>query len=155
MDAQILRNPTFSDYPFSTGQMTPDGVVTFHYERARIEEELRRQATRYGWPQNELGDLLGARADGLACFWGRLGKPEAVVVSPDTGPDGGRAQRVEFKIPGGIKQWAWLPLHRVRNYEFELLARSPGLGTVKVSLTCQGATSACAEATVNGLTGRS
>src|ERR1035441_3627471 len=48
MDAQILRNPTFADYPFSTGQMTPDGVVIFHYERARIEEELRGQATRYG-----------------------------------------------------------------------------------------------------------
>jgi alpha-N-arabinofuranosidase len=151
MDAQILRNPTFANYPFSTGQMTPDGVVTFHYERTRIEEELRRQATRYGWPQNELGDLLSARADGLACFWGRLGKPEAIVVSPDTGPHGGRAQRVEFKAPGGVKQWTWLPLHRARNYEFELLARSSDLATVKLSLIDQGAASACAETTVNGL----
>ena len=133
--------------------MTPDGVVTFHYERGKIEEELRRQATRCGWPQSELGDLLGARADGLACFWARLGKPEVVVVSPDTGPHRGRAQRIEFKARGGIKQWAWLPLHRVRNYEFELLARSPDLASVKVSLTCQGTPSACAEATVNGLTG--
>lgn len=26
MDAQILRNPTFADFPFWTGQMTPDGT---------------------------------------------------------------------------------------------------------------------------------
>jgi len=153
MDAQILRNPTLADYPFSTGQMTPDGVVTFLYERSKIEEELRRQATHYGWPQSELGDLVNARADGLASFWGRSGKPEAVVVSPDTGPYGGRAQRVEFKGAGGIKQWAWLPLHRARKYEFDLLARSPDLAAVKVSLTCQGTASACAEATVSGLAG--
>jgi alpha-N-arabinofuranosidase len=153
MDAQILRNPTLADYPFSTGQMTPDGVATFLYERSKIEEELRRQATRFGWPQSELGDLANARADGLASFWGRSGRPEAVVMSPDTGPHGGRAQRVEFKGAGGIKQWAWLPLHRARKYEFELLARSPDLAAVKVSLTCQGAASACAEATVSGLAG--
>ena len=153
MDAQILRNPTFADYPFSTGQLTPDGVVTFHYERGKIEEELRHQAAHCGWPQSELGDLLSARADGLACFWGRVGKPEVVVVSPDTGPHGGRAQRIEFKAAGGIKQWAWLPLHRARKYEFELLARSPDLAAVKVSLTCQGTASACAEATVSGLAG--
>ena len=27
MDAQILRNPTFADYPFATGEMSPDGVI--------------------------------------------------------------------------------------------------------------------------------
>ncbi len=50
MDAQVLRNPTFADYPFATGQTTPDGVVTFQFERERIESELRRQAVRCGWP---------------------------------------------------------------------------------------------------------
>ena len=29
IEAQILRNPTFADFPFSTGAMTPDGVTTF------------------------------------------------------------------------------------------------------------------------------
>jgi alpha-L-arabinofuranosidase len=153
MDAQILRNPTFADYPFSTGQMTPDGIVTFLYERGRIEEELRRQAARSGWPQSELDDVVSARADGLACFWGRVGKAEEVIVSPDTGPHGGRAQRVEFKAAGGIKQWTWLPLHRVRKYEFELLARSPDLTKLRVSLTALSTMSPCAEATVSGLAG--
>jgi alpha-N-arabinofuranosidase len=151
MDAQILRNPTFADYPFWTGQMTPDGVATFHFERGKVEDELRRQATRYGWPETDLPDLLNARADGLACFWGRSAPPEALAASPDTGPHGGRAQRVQFKAAGGIKQWTWLPLHRTRNYQFELLARSPGLTTVKLSLTRQGAQAASAETTVAGL----
>jgi len=151
MDAQILRNPTFADYPFGTGQTTPDGVVTFQFERERIEGELRRQAVRYGWPEEELANLLEARRDGLACFWGRAGQRGAVEVSPDTGYRGGRAQRVEFKAGGGIKQWTWLPLHRTRKYEFELLARSPGLSALKLSLTRPGAEVACAEANLEGL----
>ncbi len=28
MDAQVLRNPTLADWPFWTGQMTPDGVTS-------------------------------------------------------------------------------------------------------------------------------
>ena len=41
MDAQILRNPTFSDYPFRTSQMSPDGIATFHYDRKQIENNIR------------------------------------------------------------------------------------------------------------------
>jgi hypothetical protein len=29
MDAQVLRNATFADYPFASGHSTPDGVVQF------------------------------------------------------------------------------------------------------------------------------
>ena len=152
MDAQVLRNPTFADYPFATGQTTPDGVVTFQFERERIESELRRQAVRCGWPEEELQELCNGRRDGLACFWSRAGQPQAVEVSPDTGPQGGRAQRIEFKTGGGgIKQWTWLPLHRTRQYEFELLARSPGLTALKLSLKGQGGASAVAEAKLTGL----
>src|SRR5689334_18241239 len=43
MDAQILRNPTFADYPFRSGPMTPDGVARFQTEDSQIDEELRRQ----------------------------------------------------------------------------------------------------------------
>lgn len=153
MDAQILRNPTFADYPFSTGQMTPDGIATFHFERGKIEDEQRRQAARCGWPETDLPDLLNARAEGLACFWGRFGPPEALAVSPDTGPRGGRAQRLEFKAPGGIKQWTWLPLHRTRKYAFELLARSSNLTTLGLSLARQGEKTPSAEATLTGLAG--
>ncbi len=152
MDAQILRNPTFADYPFATGQTTPDGVVTFQFERGRIEGELRRQAVRCGWPEEELQELFNGRRDGLACFWSRAGQGEAAQVSPDTGPQGGRAQRIEFKTGGGgIEQWTWLPAHRTRQYEFELLARSPGLTALKLSLTAQGGAAARAEANLAGL----
>jgi alpha-N-arabinofuranosidase len=135
MDAQILLNPTFADYPFWTGQMSPDGVTKFHVEDSRINEELRRAATRFGWPETELDGLVQARGDALACFWTRVGSREAVQLSPDTGPHGGRAQRVAVKEAGeGVAQWVWLPLHRVRRFEFEIMARSPEVKELTVTL---------------------
>ena len=134
MDAQILRNPTFADVPFSTGAASPDGIATFQSEPDKIETDLRREATRWGWPETELAEMLTARKDGLACLWSRAGQRDKVLVSPDTGPYGGRAQRIEFKAAAGIKQWTWLPLHRTRRYEYEMLARSPDLTQLQVSI---------------------
>jgi len=135
MDAQILRNPTFADYPFSTGEMSPDGITKFHSDDEAISRELRRQASRWGWPESELDRLVTAHADGLACFWSREGGREAVLVSPDTGPHGGRAQRIQTHAANeGIAQWTYLPLHRMRRYEFELLARSPDITALSLSL---------------------
>jgi len=134
MDAQILRNPTFADYPFATGATSPDGIVTFISGSDQIESELKRESARWGWPESDVPDMLAARRDGMACFWSRTGTREDIQVSPDTGPGGGRAQRIEFKTKGGIKQWTWLPLHRIRKYEFELLARSPELTQLRIAL---------------------
>jgi len=135
MDAQILRNPTLADWPFGAGQSTPDGVAKFQSDDVKIAEELRRQATRFGWPEAELDRLVQCRADGLACFWTREGPREAVDVSPDAGPQGGRAQRVQVRAAGqGIGQWTWLPLHRVRRFQVEVLARSPDLESLTVSV---------------------
>lgn len=153
MDAQVLRNPTFADYPVATGQTTPDGVATFHFEADKLEGELRRQALRCGWPEAGLADLFSARRAGLASFWGRAGPRDTVQVSPDTGPGGGRAQRLEFKPGGGIKQWTWLPLHRTRKYEFELLARSPALTRLKLALLAQDLAAPAAVAAIPGLAG--
>lgn len=136
MDAQVLKNATFADYPFATGQMNPDGVAQFHWETGRINEELRRQARRFGWPDQALDELVRSRSDGLATFWTRLGTAADIAVSPDTGPAGGRSQRVEVNADGGgIGQWTWLPLHRQRRYEFELSVRSPDLDRLRVVLT--------------------
>src|SRR6266545_2908072 len=152
MDAQILKNPTFADYPFSTGQMTPDGVAKFHVEDARISEELRRQAARFGWPESELDGLVTARGDALAGFWTRVGDRDAVQASPDAGPHGGRAQRVQVKAAGqGIAQWTWLPLHRQRRFEFEIMARSPDITSLTVALSAQGKEKPVAIAALNGL----
>ena len=152
MDAQVLRNPTFADYPFWTGQMSPDGVTKFHWEDDKINQDLRRQATRFGWPEAALEGLVHARTDGLACFWTRAGSRDAVQVSPDTGPFGGRAQRIQVQAAGqGIAQWTYLPLHRVRKYELEILARSPDVQSFSISLTASGSNQPAVTVTAKGL----
>ena len=118
MDAQILRNPTFADYPFGDGRMSPDGVTAFQSDPREIGRQLRQQAQRIGWPEGELDRLVQDREQGLACWWVREGSIESVQVSPDTGPYGGRAQRVQVGKPAnGIAQWIFLPLHRVQKFE--------------------------------------
>ena len=139
MDAQILRNATFADFPIWTGQTTPDGVTTFLYERDKLSQELQRRAIRSGWPESETKTLPDAYFDGLAVGWGRIGSRENVEPSPDSGPHIGRAQRIQVKTAGcGIGQWTYLPLHRVRTYEFETTVRSLNLTELTVSLTAQG-----------------
>jgi alpha-N-arabinofuranosidase len=150
MDAQILRNPTFSDYPFRTGQESPDGVATFYYERQRIESNIRNSARRWGWPDSEIDGLIKSRNEALACFWTKLGPVE---TSPDTGPYGGRAQRVKTRAAGqGIAQWTWLPLHRIRAYEFEMWVRSPDINTLKVAFFGPDGKDVCAEKTISNVT---
>ncbi len=139
MLAEILRNPTFADYPFSAGT-SPDGVVVFQSDQARVAQELRGQARRLGWPEPQLDGLVAARADGLACWWTREGPRSTVEVSPDVGPYGGRGQRVEVRAAHqGIAQWTYLPLHRVRGYEIEILARAPGRVDLSAALIASGA----------------
>ncbi len=151
MDAQILRNPTFAEFPFWTGQMTPDGITSFQFEQEKIESELRRQALRAGWPEPDIAELLRSRSDGLACFWSRSGKDDQVQVSPDTGPHGGRAQRLELRSGGGIKQWTWLPLHRIRRYEIEVLARSPNLTRLALAIFAKDSAQPCVKTEIAGL----
>jgi alpha-N-arabinofuranosidase len=150
MDAQILRNPTFSDYPFRTGQDTPDGVATFHYERQQIESNIRNSAERWGWPNSEIDALIKSRNEAVACFWTKLGPVEA---SPDTGPYRGRAQRIRTHAAGqGIAQWTWLPLHRIRQYEFQMWVRSPDLDSLKVAFFEPNGAEVCAEKTISNVT---
>jgi len=150
MDAQILRNPTFSDYPFRTGQNSPDGVATFHYDRKQIENNIRNSAGRWGWPDSEIDALVKSRNEATACFWTKLGPVEA---SPDTGPNGGRAQRVRAHAAGqGVAQWTWLPLHRIRRYEFEMWVRSPDLDTLKAAFFDPDGSEICAGKTISGVT---
>jgi alpha-N-arabinofuranosidase len=155
MDAQILRNPTFADFPFSTGQTTPDGIVTFQFDRERIGQQLRQGASRLGWPQSAIATLVEAREDGLACWWVRVGPRASVQVSPDTGPYGGRAQRIEIRSRGeGIAQWTYLPLHRVRKLQCEVFARSPDLKSLTASLTPPDAKEPCTTAHLAGLSSK-
>jgi alpha-N-arabinofuranosidase len=133
MDAQILKNPTFCDYPFATGQISPDGVATFHYSPDEIARAIRGDAERWGWPTSEIDGLIKSRNEAVACWWAKLGDVQA---SPDTGPYGGRVQRMAARASGqGIMQWTWLPLHRIRKYEVQLWVRSPDLDTLTVAVS--------------------
>jgi hypothetical protein len=69
MYAQVLRNPTFGDFPFCGGGMHPDGGVKRIGDEKMIAEQIRTQAARMDWPEPE--KLLESRADGLAHFWVR------------------------------------------------------------------------------------
>jgi hypothetical protein len=152
MSAEILRNPTLADYPFGSGDMNPDGVMKFHTDRQQIVRDLRQAATRWGWPESELDRLVSSHDDGLAAFWAREGAKSDVEPSPDTGPYGERAQRVQVKAAGqGIAQWTCLPLHRARKFEFEILARSPDLTSLVVSLTPPGTGKPFVSAAIKGL----
>jgi len=153
MDAQILHNPTLAVYPFSAGDdESPDGGVQFYWQMDEIGRRIRRAAPGYGWPETAIEHLIEDYENGLACWWMLQGPREAVRVSPDNGKYGQRAQRVEVSAAGqGIAQWTYLPLHRVRQYEFELIARSPDLSSLTVSLTGPESETPCAEATVGGL----
>jgi alpha-N-arabinofuranosidase len=150
MDAQILRNPTFSDYPFRTGQESPDGVATFHYERQQIENSIRSSAGRWGWPNSEIDGLIKSRNEALACFWTKIGPIE---TSPDTGSYGGRAQRVQTRAGGqGIAQWTWLPLHRIRKYEFKMWVRSPDIDSLRAVFFGPDGKEVCAEQQISRVT---
>ena len=152
MDAQILRNPTFSDYPFRTGQMSPDGVATFHFDGEEIARRIRNGAGRWGWPESEIEALIKSRNEALACWWVKLGPVDA---SPDTGPYGGRAQRIHAGAPGqGIAQWTWLPLHRIRKYNFEIWVRSPDMKSLTVAVFGLEGKEICARKKVSPLSSR-
>ena len=154
MDAQILRNPTFADYPFG-GSEGPSGGADFLSDPKEIASRLRKQAAQFGWPDAELDRLVEAREDALACWWIRAGSRKAVETSPDIGPCGGRAQRVGISRAGdGIAQWVFLPLHRVRRYEVEILARSPDITSLAVALVAGDSKEPAAKAALSGLAGQ-
>lgn len=155
MCAQIVRNPTFADWPFAGGGQTPDGRPRFLSDEKQIGDAIRHGASRLNWPEGEVQKLLESRADGLAHWWIREGARNMVRVSPDVGPDGGRAQRVEVDRAGdGIAQWMHLPLHRVRKFEYELVLRSPDIPTFTISLDPGGASiKSFAKLAIKGTTG--
>ena len=89
---RFSRTRRSRDYPFSTGQISPDGVATFHYDQERDRPGDSRRCGPLGLAAvrgREPGQV--SRNEAVACWWAKLGPVE---TSPDTGPYGGRAQRV-------------------------------------------------------------
>ncbi|MGC9347555.1 MAG: alpha-L-arabinofuranosidase C-terminal domain-containing protein [Anaerolineae bacterium] len=127
MEAQILFNCTFGKWRFSAAHGHPDGGVQAESEPEEIAGRIARRASRYGWPDPQ--PVIEAYFGGGAYGWFTIGEPEDVRLSPDAGPHGDRAQRVEITRTSpsalrGIGQWIYLPLHRTPGYEFRLVARS-------------------------------
>ncbi len=127
MDAQILDNPTFGKWRFWAGDDHPDGGTREMTDRGQIAQRIRGHGRWLAWPDPER--VIDAYFNGCAYPWFRTASWDEVRTSPDVGPNGGRAQRVEVRrsptgAPQGIAQWIYLPLHRTRGYEFRLVARA-------------------------------
>lgn len=125
MEAQILHNPVMGRWRFSAGDDHPDGGVREESNRERIAARIATDAARHAWPDAEA--LRESFFDGGPYGWFRMGSREQVTLGAEPGPHGGRAQRVEI-VSGagtcGIGQWIHLPLHRVRQYQWRMVARA-------------------------------
>jgi alpha-N-arabinofuranosidase len=130
MEAQILFNPTFGKWSFTAGRydaIRPDGGVAFESDRAHIAVQANQYVGQFGL--HDLRLLMRDLGDGCAFGWVRLGGVEDVRTSPDYGPHGDRAQRIEvLGDPAGrslgIATRTYLPLHRTRGFEFRLVGRA-------------------------------
>jgi alpha-N-arabinofuranosidase len=146
MDAQLLFNPTFGEWPFPAGcANSPDGGQRWETDPETVQEQIEEFAAIQDLPESE--PLAEFYESGGAFWWHSRGD---VAVSPDTGPTGDRAQRIEVggaaendsesAVNGassngaGIQQWVYLPLQRTDGYELELRARAASETTLTVAL---------------------
>ena len=77
--------------------MSPTASRRFTTAKDEIARAIRGDAGRWGWPASDIDGLVKSRNEAVACWWAKLGDVEA---SPDTGPYGGRAQRIAARAPG-------------------------------------------------------
>ncbi|MBN1249326.1 MAG: alpha-N-arabinofuranosidase, partial [Anaerolineae bacterium] len=139
MEAQILFNCTFGKWRFSIGDNHQDGGVREETDRAWVEQRIEAHAARLGWPDPQR--VIDAYFSGGAYGWFEAGDGVRtdVRLSPDAGPYGDRAQRVEVQeastgAPRGIGVWTYLPLHRTRTYNFRIVARAVTPCTLDLAL---------------------
>ena len=137
MEARILHNPTFGKWRFGVTDRVFDGGSKDLHDLDHIEQSVRAYAQRFAWPDAD--QVLQSHKDGLAFGWFRAGSQDAVRLSPDVGPHGARAQRVEViaagaEQPQGIAQWVSLPLHRTRGYQFRIVGRATAPTDVILSI---------------------
>lgn len=142
MDAQILRNPTFGEWNFRGGSR-PDGGLAYAYDEEHARSACEHMGRRVHGNPEAMVEAVGAC---LAFWWTRVGDADRTVFTPDVGPGGRRAQRIEIADgdgPAGIAQALSLPLHRTRRYLYRVVARA--IGGAKVTLALRSADGAHAD----------
>ncbi|KZN22588.1 hypothetical protein A4G99_19175 [Haladaptatus sp. R4] len=137
-EAQILFNPTFGEWHFRGVTRRPSGGFVSESDRDRIKERIQNHGHPLAYPPETDPDaLFKAYESALAFGWQPSGD---VLTSPDTGPDGTRAQRIQVnEAGGGVFQETHLPLHRVTDYEFRTQLRATQPTTVRVNVGTNGA----------------
>ena len=134
MEAGILFNPTFGEWHFRAAERRPSGGFVSENDHETIREIVEDHGRPLAYPESTDPDaLLDAYHDGLAFGW--LPLDDDVRFSPDTGPTGNRAQRIETDgSDGGVYQRTRLPLHRTNGYEYRCKIRSVDKTPVRLQL---------------------
>lgn len=137
MEAEILFNPVFGEWHFRASNRRQSGGLVSENDPDRIDEIVREHGRPLAYPEETDPEaLLSAYRDGMAFGWQPIGN---VTASPDTGPNGNRAQRIELPSSGdGVLQETRLPLHRTSGYEFRTRLRAADPTTVSIGVRSNG-----------------
>ncbi|ESP89749.1 alpha-L-arabinofuranosidase C-terminal domain-containing protein [Candidatus Halobonum tyrrellensis] len=135
MDAQVLFNPVLGEWHFRAPEVRQSGGYDAETDPGRVRETVEAHGRPLAYPEETDSDaLLEAYRDGLAFGW-QPTDADAVTASPDTGPSGTRAQRIETDTyDEGVFQETRLPLHRTDGYEFRIRARASDETTLDLSV---------------------
>jgi alpha-L-arabinofuranosidase len=137
IDAQILMNPTMEKWHFSAGDSQIDGGFKEETDFEKISSQWAEHSHWMGFPTGRA--LLEDYKDGAAFGWMRQGPKENVLLSPDVGPAGGRAQRVEILKNSagqhfGLFQSTYLPTHRTQKFQFRAVVRAVKPATIRIAI---------------------
>jgi len=117
--AQILRNPGL------------EGAEVFRTDR--LPAQLDAFSRRHG--AEGLADALGA---GVAPFWRPFGRGEFALDRKALNSAWCQRVRPMGRGPAGVEQPIFLPLHRVKDFEFSVWARSKSIKRLTVALVRDG-----------------
>ncbi|MFC4990317.1 hypothetical protein [Saliphagus infecundisoli] len=141
MEAEILFNPTFGKWPFHKPGSDVMGGFKQEYDLSEIESLIANHDYHRNFPKKINADAaLDAYTDGGAFGWMRYGSANQVILSPDVGPTGNQAQRIEINEVGpdnsaGLRQRTALPNHRTQRFECRVKARSKEATELNLSLS--------------------
>ena len=132
MEAQILFNPVLGEWHFRAEEGRHDGGFVSETGSDQVRKTIEAHGRPLAYPAETDPDaLIDAYEDALAFGW--QATDDGVTFSPDTGPAGNRAQRIQTDgTDKGIFQLTRLPLHRTNGYEFRVKARAADGATLSL-----------------------